>query len=403
MTNRASRILTLPDARLRARKRLPKVLFEYIDGGAEQEKTRDENERVFSDLNFRPKMGLDVTPDLQLRLLGHDLSMPIILAPMGMIQLCHPDGAIGVARAANSAGTISILSRTAQFPLESVAENSTGPYWYQTTSLGGRKNAALLMERAARAGYETLVVTLDGPPPGNRQAEARHGVMPPVVVTSRMIASFVGQALSRPSWTIRTLAALAKNREPASATKQTLSADQLNSSVRFTWSDLEWIKREWQGHVLVKGVLTGDDAILARDAGADAVIVSNHGGRALDSSPASLSALPDVAAAVGATIPVLLDGGVRWAGDVVKALCLGADAVMIGRPFAWGLACAGQPGVERVLDIMRSELTRTLRLMGCPNLGALGPQWIQPRTSYSSLPEAISQALQRPKKKECRG
>lgn len=395
MINKAARILTLPDARLRARKILPRVLFEYIDGGAEQEKTRDENERIFSDLNFRPRMGLDVAPDLRLKLLGHELSMPIILAPMGMIQLCHPDGAIGVARAANSAGIISILSRTAQFPLEPVADNSTGPYWYQITSLGGRENAALSMERAAKAGYETLVVTLDGPPPGNRQAEARHGVMPPVVVTPGMIASFTGQALSRPNWTVRTLAALVKNRATVAATRQTLSSDQLNLSVRFTWSDIEWIAREWPGHVLVKGVLTGDDAILAREAGADAIIVSNHGGRALDSSPASLSALAEVAAAVGATTPVLLDGGVRWAGDVVKALCLGANAVLIGRPFAWGLACAGQPGVDRVLEIMRSELTRTLRLMGCPNLGALGPQWIQPRMSSSSLPEAISRALQR--------
>lgn len=338
-------------------------------------------------------MGIDIRPSLETQVLGQTLSMPVMLAPMGMIQLCHPDGAVGVARAAANRGTIAVLSRTAQYPMELVAKNSPGPYWYQITSLGGRDFAQQSMEQAREAGYTTLVVTLDGPPPGNRQAEKKHGVMPPVDPSIGMISRLALQALARPGWLTGAVGDIIRQRATVSSASKTLASKQLQGSVRFTWADVQWIKSEWHGNVLVKGLLTGDDARKAVAAGVDGIIVSNHGGRALDSSPASLVALPEVVAAVGDCTEVLVDGGFRWAGDVVKALCLGAKAVFIGRPFAYGLACAGQPGVERILELLHTELERTLRLMGCPTVAALNPSWLQPRTSLDHLPEQIRSAL----------
>ena len=384
---RANPILTLSDAHRHAGRILPRALFDYIEAGTDDETTLTDNERAYQSIQLRPRMGVDVTPNLATTVLGVPLQMPILLAPAGMVQLVHPDGAAGVARAAAAAGTIAVLSRTALCTPHDVARQSTGPRWYQITSTGGRGVVKELIARAADAGFTGLVVTLDGPPPGNREADLRNGVVPPVKITPALIARFAFQALARPRWTTRMILAARSQVAALSGTMKTLSSGAMRVSSRFTWADIEWLKREWRGSLLVKGVLTGEDAILAREAGADAIIVSNHGGRALDGVPATIDVLPEIVAAVGRSTDVLVDGGIRRASSVAKALCLGARAVLLGRPFLYGLAYGGQAGVEGVLDLFRGELVRTMKLLGCDDVSELDGRWLYPRTA-SPTPEA---------------
>jgi L-lactate dehydrogenase (cytochrome) len=390
-STRAARILTVADARARARRVLPRVLFDYVEGGAEDETTLAENERVFRDLALRPRMGVDVgEPSVATTVLGTPLELPVLLAPAGMVQLMHPDGAVGVARAASTAGTIAILSKTAMCSPEEVAARSPGHNWYQLVSAGGRDEVKRLISRAAEAGFTGLVVTLDGPPPGNRMGELRHGVAPPVRLTPRLVARIVAQIGARPRWTAAMIVAARRQVSAITGASKVISSGELHTSARFTWSDIEWMKGEWPGSLLVKGVLTGSDAVAARNAGADAIIVSNHGGRALDGAPATMTVLPEVVAAVGPGTEVLLDGGVRRASDVAKALCLGARAVLIGRPFLYGLAFAGQPGVERIIEIFRVELVRTMKLMGCATLPALDADRLQPMRPCQGISPGIT-------------
>ncbi|KPI04865.1 (S)-2-hydroxy-acid oxidase [Actinobacteria bacterium OK074] len=388
--NRAARIISVADAQRRARRVIPRLLTDYIEGGAEDELTLAENVRAFQELGIRPRMGVDFEPDITTTVLGTRVELPVLLAPSGMIQLIHPDGGVGVARAAAAAGTISVLSRTAMCSPREVAAGAPGPHWFQITSAGGRDAVRRLMDTAAEAGFQGLVVTMDGPPPGNREGELRHGVAPPVRPSKRLAAHIAGQMLARPRWLASMAPSLRRQLAALSGASSLVSSGVLHGSARFTWADVEWMKREWAGHVLVKGVLTGSDALAARDSGADAIIVSNHGGRSLDGVPATIRALPEVVAAVGPTTEVFLDGGVRRATCVVKALSLGARAVFVGRPFVYGLAAAGEPGVARILDLFRSELVRTLRLMGCPGVADLNPGWLQlppPREVPAALPQ----------------
>jgi L-lactate dehydrogenase (cytochrome) len=372
-------MVNVRDARRRAKRRLPAVLFDYIDGGADDEITAAENERAFRELALRPRMGADIDePSVSTSVLGVPLALPVMLAPCGMIQLVHPDGAVGVARAAAAAATVAVLSKIALCSPEEVADRAAGPHWFQVNSAGGREEVSRLMARAAGAGFTGLVVTMDGPPPGNHERDLRHGVVPPVGVSPHLAARLAGQAVVRPQWTAAMLAAGRRQRSTIQSATSVLTSTGLRRSPRFTWRDIDWIRGEWAGALVVKGVLTGDDALLARDVGADAVIVSNHGGRSLDTAPATMTALPEVVAALNGSAEVLLDGGVRRASDVVKAVCLGARAVLIGRPYVYGLACAGQHGVERILGLFQSELQRTMKLIGCQELAQLDPSWLQP-------------------------
>ncbi len=387
---RATRILTLADARSAASRILPRMLFDYIEAGSEEEITLAENERAFRDLTLRPRMGVDVEPKLATTVLGIPLAIPLLLAPTGMVQLVHPDGAVGVARAAAGAGTLAVLSRTAMCPPADVARSAPGPHWYQITSTGGPEVVQELITRAADAGFTGLVVTLDGPPPGNRESDLRNGVVPPVRPTPRLIGRIAAQIVARPRWAATMLAAARQQKAAIQGTSRTLASGAMRRSARFTWADLARLKRGWPGVLVVKGVLNGKDAIAARDAGADAIIVSNHGGRALDSVPATIAVLPEIVSAVGGSIEILLDGGIRRATDLAKALCLGARAVLIGRPYLYGLACAGQPGVERVLEMFRGELVRTMKLLGCADVASLDASWLQPAQKRGSEITAAS-------------
>ena len=375
---RADRILNVTDGRRRARRVLPPVVFDYIDGGADDECTMQANEAAFADLVFVPRMAVDTgVPQLATTVLGSPVSMPVLLAPCGLVRVIHPDAGPGVARAAANQGTLCVLSTVAGSSLEDVVASSSGPLWFQLYASGGRSELEVLVDRARAGAVRALVITIDTPVLGNRERDVRHGVTPPLRVTTHNAVHLGPQVLSRPKWTLRMVRDGLKL-AGAPRPDATVSADATAmTGSPFTWDDVEWLRASWSGSLVVKGLLTADDARRAVQAGADAVVVSNHGGRQLDGAPATIRALPEVVSAVGGDAEVLMDGGVRRGGDVVKALALGARAVLVGRPYLYGLAVAGEAGVERVLDILRVEMARTLALMGCASVHELGPDSVQ--------------------------
>lgn len=382
-TARLSRILNSEDARRQARRRLPRVLFEFVDGGAEDEITLRRNGEAFRDWCFRPRMAVWVdAPQLETTVLGERVSMPLLLAPCGGMRLIHPAGDLGVAGAATRLGTVYVVSSSSGHTLEQVAA-AAGSSWFQLYRLGGREGMERLVERARDAGYRTIVVTVDTAVTGMRERDFHNGFTLSMRVNARHAARLAPQLARRPSWVWRfwrdgmpfDIANSAGLRQDGRAVPLTeLLKDGGSSSP--TWADIAWVREHWEGQLVIKGVVTADDAHRAVAAGADGVVVSNHGGRQLESAPASLDALPEVVAAIGAEAEVLLDGGVRRGGDVLKALALGARAVLIGRPYVYGLALAGQTGVEHVLGLFRSQMVRTMQLMGCPSIDELDASWL---------------------------
>ena len=374
----AQRLHSVRDARRVARRKLPAVLFDYVDGAADDEVTMRRNEDAFAAVAFRPKMASgDTQPRLGVTVLGKTLDFPVLLGPCGLVRLLHPDGPAGVARAAASKGTVSVLSTVAGSPVEEVAEESRAPVWFQLYSAGRLAEADALSDRAAAAGVEALMITVDTPTLGNRERDVRHGVAPPLRLDAHNAVPLGVQALARPRWAAQLAATGIKlSRRGADPSEH---GGGLLSSVAspFSWDDVEHLRRRWDGPFLVKGVLSATDARRAVDAGADAVVVSNHGGRQLDGAPATLRVLPEVVAAVGGDAEVLIDGGIRRGSHVVAALALGARAVLVGRPYLFGLAAAGERGVERILDILRTEMRRTMVLMGCSSVDQLGPDWLE--------------------------
>jgi L-lactate dehydrogenase (cytochrome) len=387
------RFINVAEARERARRTLPHSMFDYIVGGAQDEATLAANEAAFRDVHFRPRMAVDVgTPRLETTVLGTAVSLPVLLAPCGLVQTVHADGCAGVLRAAHAAGTIPVVSTFAGVAPEAVADEP-GPRWFQLYA-PDRATAGDLIGRASACGFEGLVITIDSPTAGNRERDARNNVTAALNLNLRTIAQFAPQVARRPRWMIRnlknTLTTLARTDVPGEASgaereeraataagvapTPTLDTERVSP---FTWDDLARIRADWQGRLLVKGVLTGEDAARAAEVGMDAVIVSNHGGRQLDGAPATLRVLPEVVEAAGGRVEVLVDGGVRRGGDVLRALALGARAVLIGRPYMYGLAAGGQAGVEGVLSVLRSEMTRDMVLMGCADVADLDETWVR--------------------------
>src|SRR6266704_1487822 len=358
------RVLNIEDLRRAAHRRLPRVVFDYIDGGAEDEWTLRENSLAFEAVTFRPRCAV-ATPacDLRTTVLGTSLPMPLILAPVGSCRLMYPRGEEAAARAAGRAGIICTLSTLSGCRLEDVANASGGPVWYQLYLVGGRDCALAAIERARKAGYSALVVTIDTPVAGLRERDLRNGAKELLSGRLGAMLPFVNQVLTKPRWLAAFLAdgGLMKFENVVIPGKgPMLYADvtaALEQSV-VTWDDLTWIRQAWNGPVVIKGIHTGDDARRAVDAGAEAIVVSNHGGRQLDDVAPTLRLLPEVVAAVQGRAEVLVDGGIRRGSDVVKALCLGARAVLVGRAYVYGLAAAGGPGVLRAIEILRSDLVR---------------------------------------------
>ena len=380
----ASRIYSVGDARRRAARSVPRALFDYIDGGAEDEVTLDENIKAFREVAFRPRMAAAKgAPVTSTTFLGTALSMPVILAPCGLVRFMHPDGASGVARAAAAMGTVSVLSTVAGSSLEGVAASTSGPKWFQLYAPGGPEQSAHLVERAQRAGYAGLVVTLDTPALGNRERDVRHGVTQPFRFSAASASRLMAQVALRPRWLAGMVRAQLGARSPSPAATASSGSEPTARLVAmgaspFSWDDVAAIRGQWTGPLAVKGVLSAHDARRAVDVGCDAVIVSNHGGRQLDGAPATMRVLPGIVEALDGAAAVVLDSGVRRGSDVVKALASGADAVMIGRAYLYGLATCGEHGVRRVLDVLRTEMVRTLSLMGCPSVSDLDPSWLEP-------------------------
>ena len=392
---RLSEVVNIADLRRMAQRRLPPVVFDYIDGGAEDEITLRDNERAFVDVTFRPRQCVETpNPDLRTTVLGTTFDLPFLLAPLGFCRMFYPRGESVSAREAHAAGTAYILSTFSGQRLEDVRADTTGPLWYQLYVPGGRTVAEAAMARARAAGYSVLVVTIDTPVSGMRERDIRRGAGPLLKVRLKPDATglrsvsemlpHIWQFATHPRWVMGYLGDGAPrvfpNVElPGVGPMPCGDTSVLLAETNVTWKDLAWIRDTWRGPIVIKGVHTGDVARQAVDAGADAVIVSNHGGRQLDGVAASVRVLPEVVAAVGDRVDVLMDGGIRRGADIVKARCLGARAVLIGRAYGWALGAAGGPGVARAIGILKADLIRTMRLLGCASMQELDRSFVDGR------------------------
>ncbi len=380
---RPSQIVNISDFRPLAERRLPKAVFDYLDGGADGEITLRENCRAFDDLIFRPRCAVASSDcGLKTTVLGQELSFPAMLAPVGYSRLMHPGGEVAAASAAGKAGMAYILSTISGHPMEKVKSASTGPVFYQLYLLGGRAAAEAAIDRARNAGFSALVVTIDTPVAGLRERDLRNGMKE--LMGSRTLAKlpFLPNILAHPRWLAQFLLdggvpMLENVVIPGKGPLQMVDVGAALAASAVKWEDLRWIREHWRGPIVVKGVLTGEDAKRAVDEGAAAVSVSNHGGRQLDGVRPSIRALPEVVAAIKGQAEVWMDGGVRRGSDIVKALCLGARAVLCGRAYAYALSAAGEEGVSRAIEILRADVERTVRLLGCPSIAALDQSYLE--------------------------
>jgi isopentenyl diphosphate isomerase/L-lactate dehydrogenase-like FMN-dependent dehydrogenase len=364
------RVVNIEDLRRLAKQRLPRVVFDYVDGGAEAEFTLRENCRAFQAITFRPRHAVATGHcELETRVLGTDISFPVMLGPIGYTRLIHASGELAVARAAAAAGVGYVVATFAGHRLEDVKAATSGPLWYQLYLIGGRSVAEAGIERARKAGYAALVITVDTPVAGLRARDLRNGMKELLAGTIFSKLPYLPQFIARPGWLGSFLldGGLPKLENvivPGQGPMPLVDVSTGLATAAITWSDFHWIRELWPGPIVAKGILTGDDARRAVDQGAAAIVVSNHGGRQLDGISASIRALPEVVSAVNGQAEVLMDGGIRRGSDVVKAICLGARAVLIARAYAYGLGAAGEAGVARALEILREDVERTLRLLG---------------------------------------
>jgi L-lactate dehydrogenase (cytochrome) len=383
------RVVNIGDLRRLAECRLPRAVFDYIDGGADAEVTLRENCRVFDDVILRPRNAVAIPEcDLHVTVLGRRLELPFLLAPVGSSRMFYPRGEEAAARAAGAAGTAYILSTLSGCRLEDVKAASSGPVWYQLYLVGGRDVASAAIARARAAGYSALAVTIDTAVSGLRERDARNGTKERLGARVAAKLPFLPQFLVRPRW----LAGFLRDGGLMSFPNVVLPgqgpmpyADVAAALEQSTvaWADLAWIRDVWKGPIVIKGVLTGDDARRAVDEGAEAIVVSNHGGRQLDGVSATLRALPEVVGAANGRTEVLLDGGIRRGSDIVKALSLGARAVLCGRAYAYGLGAGGEAGVARAIRILRADLVRTLKLLGCASVGALDRSYVEAPAAWA--------------------
>jgi len=376
------RVINIADLRRLARRRLPRAVFDYIDGGADAEITLRENSRAFEDVVLRPRSAVATAScDLGTTVLGSKLSLPFLLGPVGSSRMFYPRGEEVAAQAAGDAGTAYVLSTLSGCRVDDVAKATRGPLWYQLYLVGGHDVARAAIDRAKLAGCSALMVTIDTPVAGLRERDVRNGAKELVSASAWTRLPYLTQFLARPRW----LAAYFRDGGLMSFPNVVLPegpmpyADvgaALEQSM-VSWDDFRWIRQAWPGKIVAKGVHTADDARRAMDAGADAVVVSNHGGRQLDGVAATITVLPEVVAAVDGRIEVLFDSGVRRGSDVVKALCLGARAVLIGRAYAYGLGAAGGAGVSRAIEILKTDIVRTLKLLGVGSTSALDASFVR--------------------------
>lgn len=365
---RSDNLASIEDLRLRARRRLPKAIFDFIDGGSQDEVSLAANRRDFERLVLMPRVLTDVSKrQLASTVLGERVALPLIVAPTGLAGLLSRKGEVAEARAAEAAGIPYCLSQMAASSIEEVKDATRRSFWFQSYLVKDRSINEALIDRAANAGCKVLVITLDTKAQGPRERDMRNGFTVPPRVTWRNALDLLRRVhwlrdvAMGPRVTFANLAgSLVGSSDIISIAR--FAAEQYDFSV--DWSHIDWCRARWKGKLALKGILTAEDARLAVDHGADAVIVSNHGGRQLDHSRSSIAALPAIVDAVGDRTEVILDGGVRRGGDILKALALGARACMAGRPFLYGLAAGGERGVTRAIDLLRNEVDNNLALLG---------------------------------------
>jgi isopentenyl diphosphate isomerase/L-lactate dehydrogenase-like FMN-dependent dehydrogenase len=376
---------TVADYRRLARRALPDMIWAYIDYGAEDQATLRANRAAFGRYALRSRILTGAQPSsLATTVAGQRVSLPVVLAPTGLAGLSHWTGERGIAAGAEAAGTLSIVSTSSTYSFEEVAAAARRDHFFQlypcADDSGLENLTRQLMERADQVGFPAMFVTADVQALGNRESERKRGMGNPPLLTPRRVAS----AAIRPRWWYqfarhqRMSARNIVDRGGAKAAVASVAQHTRMINPELSWDHLAWMREQWAGRLFVKGVLDPDDAQRAVDLGADGVVVSNHGGRQLDGAVATLDALPAIVGRVGDRAEVILDGGVRRGSDVVKALCLGASSVAIGRPYLYGLAAAGPRGVTAVIEIFRAEILRTLTLMGVADLSELDPSWLLP-------------------------
>ena len=383
MPHRLDRCLNIDDLRLQARKRMPRPLFDYIDGGAEDLVTLNDNRAAFAQYRLVPKMLRDVSVvDPRREILGFRSALPLMPAPTALSRLFHHRGERAVGAAAGKAGLPYAISTLSSVSIEEVGRIA-GPKWFQIYAYKDRDLVKGFLDRAKAAGFAAVCLTVDAHIGGNREQDIRNGL----TVPPKIGPGLIWEGIRHPAWSwdfvtakpITTANVTGGNTLGGSGGSLSLLQylnEQLDESL--DWDVVDWIRRHWDGPVLIKGLMDPSDARRARDKGCAGVVISNHGGRQLDCAPAAVQMLPEVRDAVGPDMTVLIDGGVRRGTDVLKAVALGADAVLVGRPYLYGLGAGGERGVARAFEILRSEIVRDMQLMGLTRLDDLDSSWLRP-------------------------
>jgi L-lactate dehydrogenase (cytochrome) len=379
VARRLRRAVCVADLRAIARRRLPAGVFDYIDGGAEDERSLAESTAAYARIGFRPRVLRDVSAvDPATTLLGRPLPFPLVLAPTGFSRIADPAGELAVARAAARHGVPYTLSTLGTRSIEEVAAASSGPRWFQVYVWRDRGLVKEMITRAADAGCEALVLTVDSVVFGRRERDLRRGfTLPPKIGLETLV-----DGARHPGWTwdfVRAEPIRFANvvgRDVGDGTDVVRLSEYINAQFdpSLSWSDVEWLRSVWAGPLVIKGIQTVADALLAADAGAEAIALSNHGGRQLDGAPAPIELVAPVADAVGGRAELICDGGVRRGSDIVKAVALGARAAMAGRAYLYGLAVGGERGVEHVLQLLETDVRRTMALVGARSVAELGPE-----------------------------
>jgi len=371
-------IACIEDLRALARRKVPKAFFEYVDGGSYNEETLRANRAALEPIKLRQRVMVDVSErSLASTIIGQKVSAPFALAPIGLCGMQYGDGEILSAQAAEEAGVPFILSTMSINSIEQVAEATTKPFWFQLYVIRDRGFSKDILSRAAKAGCSALVLTVDLQVLGQRHRDIRNGMTVPPQIRLKNIIDMA----TKPEWVFSILKG--KSKTFGNLAGHVKGMDDVTSLAQWTnsqfdpalnWKDVDWIKKIWPGKLIIKGILDVEDARTAVKLGADAIVVSNHGGRQLDGAPSSISALPAIAQAVGSDTEVLFDGGIRTGSDMLRALAHGAHACLIGRAYIYGLGAGGKAGVARAIDILKKELSVAMALTGTTRVSDIGPQ-----------------------------